>query len=221
MPPAAYGAIMAGTAIYGAIQGSRRTSAEKAATNMNNTMTNIANRQHMIAEPALKKAMQYYMTLAGGNRGAIQSHLAPDIMGLNQSYKGAETRMMNTMAPGPTRDRQMAEMQREKAGAVGMMPFIARNQAIDKMANQGQQGMGNSLTFYNGAANQLPMMAGFDQQRSQNWSQVGSLIGNMLMPQLTGQQPWGNFLGIGAGTKNPSTPQAAPAPTDFESNYYR
>lgn len=200
MPPAAYAGIMAGTAIYGAIQGSRKTDAEKATQNLSNTMSSIAGKQHSMAEPALQKAMQYYMTLASGNRTAIQGALAPSIQALNDSYKGGETRL-SMMPAGPTRDRQMAEMERERVGKLGMMPLSERNNAMSVLLNQGNTMNDSALGYYRQQAGLMPQLNAYQQQRGENWAQLGQTLGTIFMPQLTGQKSWGDF---GVGTKGPS-----------------
>jgi hypothetical protein len=194
---------MAGMAIYGAIQGARKSSAEKSTQNLSNTMSTIAMQQHTMAQPALQKAMQYYMTLAGGNRGQIQGAIAPQLSALNASYKGAETRM-GMMPAGPTRDRQMAELQRQKAGQIGMLPIEARNDAMQRLYGFGQEQDRSALGYYNQSANLLPQLNAFEQQRKQNYSDMGATLFNIFQPQIAGKAPWPS-LKYGSGTKSPQS----------------
>lgn len=198
--------VMAGVALYGAIRGSQKSDSEKASARLSNTMASIAEKQHTMAGPALQKAMQYYMTLAGGNRGAIQGAISPQVGAINDLYKGAETRL-GLMAPGPTKDRQMAEMQREKVGKISQLPIDARNDAFGRLVGMGNEANQSALGYYNSSANVNSLLQSYEQQRSQNWQKMGASMYSLFQPQLTGQARWGDtipsWMKAGSGTKNP------------------
>jgi hypothetical protein len=120
-----------------------------------NTLQGFAQGQTTMAQPALNKAMQHYMTLANGSRGAIGAELAPDINGVTESYRGAEKGLSRATPAGPARDRAIADMYRSKAGQIGMMPFQARQQAFTGLENMGNHATGNALDAYRGAASAL------------------------------------------------------------------
>lgn len=122
---------------------------------LSNEMASFAREQHTMAEPALQKAMQYYMQLATGNRAAIQGQLAPDIARLTETYRGAERGLEAKTAPGPSRDRAIAELYRQRAGQLGIMPFEARRSAVGDMAQLGGQRMNAALDAYGRAGSAL------------------------------------------------------------------
>lgn len=110
-----------------------------------NEIGGFARQQMSFGQPAMQKAMQHYMTLATGNRGAINAELAPERAGLTDTYRGAEQGMTARMAAGPERDRAIAQLYRQKAGALGVMPFQARSAAFS-----GLEGLGKFATQQGG-----------------------------------------------------------------------
>jgi hypothetical protein len=153
----------------------------------------MARQQHTLAGPALNKAMNHYMQLAGGNRAVMQSAMAPEINSLMDTYKGAE---MGTerLAPGPQRDRAIAELYRQKAGQMGMAGINARQNAFGQLGQMGQnlsQGansmFGMAGNVLGGQGNTLQGVAGMQQQRQQGWSQLGGAIGDIFMPYIMGK----------------------------------
>ena len=124
-------------------------------TALANEMKGIGQGQMTMAQPALNKAMQHYMTLASGNRAAIGSELAPETNAALESYRGAEKGLSRSTPAGPARDRAIADMYRQRAGQIGMMPFQARAQAFQGLEKMGNQGMSNALDAYRGAGTAL------------------------------------------------------------------
>lgn len=123
-------------------------------TGLSNELSSFARNQHTLAEPALSKAMQYYMQLATGNRGAIQGAIAPDVAQLQETYRGAERGIRRSMG-GASRDRAIADLYRQRAGQLGILPFQARQAAIGNMEQAGNQRMQNALSLYQGANSAL------------------------------------------------------------------
>lgn len=119
------------------------------------TLTGVAQNQMTMAQPALNKAMQHYMQLASGNRGAINAELAPERAGITESFSGAQKGLMNATPAGPARDRAIAEMYRSKAGQLGMLPFQARNAAFGNLQTMGTNYMSSAMDAYRGAGTAL------------------------------------------------------------------
>lgn len=120
-----------------------------------NELSGFARRQTTLAEPALTKAMQHYMTLASGNRNALNTELAPERAGITETYRGAQRGLESSMPAGPARDRAIAEMYRSKAGQLGMLPMQARSSAFGNIATMGQNYMTSALDAYRGAGSAL------------------------------------------------------------------
>lgn len=150
-------------------------------TGLSDEMATFARGQHTMAEPALQKAMQYYMTLASGSRGAIDAQLAPERNALTETYRGAERGMTSRMAAGPGRDRAIAELYRSKAGQMGLMPFMARQTAIGGLRDMGSDAMQRALQGYGQAGNAL--------------SGASNTGLNVLKAQQNANEQWGNFFG--------------------------
>lgn len=193
--------ITAGISVAGSLLGNRKSGAEKAmegtAKQQSALATQIqamAKNQHTMAGPALQKAMQHYMGLANGNTGAINSMLAPERGQLMETYRGAERGLSSRMAPGANRDTQMAELYRQRAGQMGMMPMMARQNAMGQLGNMGMtlnQGasdmMGMAGNVLSGATGTNAQIAQMQRQRQQGWQALGQNIGNIFMPWLQGK----------------------------------
>lgn len=179
--------VSAGVSAYGAHKQSQAASrAADAQTGLANQQANLskhildfANGQVSSSAPALNKAMQYYMTLATGNRGAINSVLAPQRASIMDTYSGAQRGIEARTAQGPQRDVMMGELQRQKAGQLGLMPFMARQQAVGQLANMGERGQQRGLLALTGASGPL--------------NSAGSMYDRALQNQLLGQQAWSEF----------------------------
>lgn len=196
--------------------GNRKTAAEKAMEGtarqqgvMANQISSMARQQHTMAGPAMQKAMQHYMQLAGGNRAAIQSALAPDMNNMMQSYKGAEIGMTSRMAPGPQRDAAIAALYQQKAGQMGMMPFHAKQNAFGQLGDMGQnlmqlgnQAYGTAGGILGGQAQTQSQLAQLAGQRQAQWGSLGEAVGNIFYPWLTGK--FGGAPGTFQMPKGPS-----------------
>lgn len=142
-----------------------------------------AGRGQMAAgEPALNKAMQHYMTLVTGNRGAINAEIAPERNQMLEGYRGAETGINAKLAPGPDRDRAIAELYRSKAGQAGMMPFQARQNAFQNLESAGEKRLSvgadlmKSSSGVFGGASDAAARAG--ENNADAWAGYGSIGAN-------------------------------------------
>ena len=188
-----------------------------------------ASRQlQQIGVPLLQTTGNYYKSLIGGDRGAIDSALAPDRAALQETYAGAQKGITNLR--GPTRDLAQAELAKSRAGAMGLLPSIARANAVEGGQRAGefattaageQRSRGASLFesaagLAGGAAN-TGVNQGYLQlaQGAQNASQakgMGTLIGQVLTGILNRNQ------GGGAQSPVPTTtwrPPMSPYPSSI------
>lgn len=147
-------------------------------------MQGFAKDQYAAGAPALNKAMEYYTKLATGNRGDIQSTLAPGIAQLNETYNGAQRGIESKLAPGPGRDQQIAQLYRQRAGQIGLMPSQARASAVGEMANLGQNRMNSAQDYFGKAGSALS-----------GASSTGVNYGNA---QNNASNRWGTTVGNGA-----------------------
>ena len=170
-------------------------------TALANETSQFARGQFAAGQPALQRAMQYYTTLASGSRGAIQSALAPSIGALRDQYSGVERGLSARLAPGPARDRAMADLKQKEAGQLGLMPFQARENAVGQMAGLGQENIGNALRAYGtsasaltGAANTIGQAADYRMAGNNVWSNFGTQAMNTWLPYLV--QKYGQNTGM-------------------------
>lgn len=152
----------------------------QAQSSLANTMQGIGNNQMSMAEPALSKAMGHYMQLASGNRGAIGSELAPDINGVTEASRGAQMGISRSMAPGPNRDKAIADLYRQRAGQIGMMPFQARNAAFGNLQTMGTNYMNSAMDAYKNASSALTGASNtgtkYMEARNQQYGTYGDII---------------------------------------------
>lgn len=216
--PAAIPLVVAGISAYSSYRQAK--SAGKAAdsqkalmgqqSGLANEMSGFARNQMSFSQPALQKAMQHYMTLVSGGRGALNSEIAPDVNAATESYRGAERGMTSSMAPGPRRDRALAELYRSKAGTIGMMPFQAKQNAYVGLENAGNNGMTLAMDAYRGAGSALSGASSTgsnyltaQQNASNKWGSMVSSLGDLGM----GAYDWyrksrtpGGYPGLPGGT---------------------
>lgn len=121
---------------------------------LSNEISGFARNQMNMSQPALSQAMKHYMTLATGNRNALQMETAPERNSMAESYRGAE-QGINSKLTGPARDRAIAELYRGKAGNMGMLAINARNGAFGNLSKQGGQQADLSATLFGSAGNTL------------------------------------------------------------------
>lgn len=166
-------------------------------------ISGFARENHSMAQPALQKAMQYYMNLASGNRAAINSALAPDRAALADAYKGAQRGLENTTARGPGRDRQIAEMYRQKAGQLGLMPFMAKSGAMQNLQGLGQNLMSGMQGMYGTAASALTGASNTMNNASYGMDRQFGYMNNFLnMAGRAGQEGYEWWKRSHPGTNN-------------------
>lgn len=175
--------------------------------NLSKLISDVSQRQHSIAEPAIGKAMQYYTKLAGGNSAAIQNTLAPQIASMTDTYRGAESGMTNRMSAGAGRDRATADLQRQKAAQLSMMPMMARSNANDQLGSMGQQMMGSANSMLglaagplSGASNSLNAAQQQSNANRSNFMDFGASMGKIFLPYLLNKAGGGGSTGV---TPNP------------------
>lgn len=145
------------------------------------------------SKPALDAAMRHYMTLATGNKGAINAELSPERAGIADTAAGVERGMMARMGPGAQRDQAMAGMGRQKEGALGLLPAQARSDAFGKLASLGQKQQTAGYNLLTGAAGALGgqtaginSMFNLQQQGNNAWGQFGRTMFDTYGPSLMG-----------------------------------
>ena len=158
-----------------------------AQTQMMNRQSGLANEistmgksQMQMGQPAMQKAMQYYMTLAGGGRGAMNAAMAPERGQMAESYRGAEQGMMARMAPGASREKAIAEMYRSKAGQMGTMPFMARQNAMGQLAGMGGQMMDRGGNLMGAASNAMSGASATGARVSDSRAASGNAYGDLI-----------------------------------------
>jgi hypothetical protein len=175
---------------------------QKQASPLITSMSDMARGQHTMASPALESALKYYTNLAGGNRGAIMSAIAPQIQDIQRSYLGSERGLMSRLAPGPVRDVQLGELYRQRAGDIGRLPFEARNVGAQGAGQLGSQVSGQAGQLYGQALSglgyglqgqqaMLSQIAQQNAQREQNNAKLGGDLWGIFGPWLTGKMGGG------------------------------
>jgi hypothetical protein len=81
-------------------------------------------------QPLLTQAATYYRNLLGTSKSGVQSAIAPAVAGVTDAARGARSSIEATMR-GPQRDQAEANLSRDTAGRVGLLPFQARTQALE------------------------------------------------------------------------------------------
>lgn len=189
---------------------------------LSQTMQTLGQNQISASQPALDAAMRYYRTAAQGNRGQIDTMLAPDRAAVNETSRGVERGLEAHMGPGAQRNQAEADLARQKQGQLGMMPMQARADSVGKLGAMGQQGTQMGFNALTGAAGALGgqtaginSMFGLQQQGNQGWNQFGQDMFKTYGPYLmnlgkgggssfggfqTPQKPVGPMSGWGEGS---------------------
>lgn len=196
--PVAAPLIMAGATVgssllasHAAGKSAQPTAAEQSAltaqTGAANQLTAQSKQLSQVGMPALRQSTSYFSKLAGGDKGAMQSSLAPEIGNINKTY-GTTQQTISRFLRGPSRDFQLGEAERERAGAVSGLYGPARANANSMLANiaqgtnsaaAGEAGTAGSLFGANasqGAANRF----GGAQLQEQAGADFGNLAFNLF-----------------------------------------
>jgi hypothetical protein len=157
-------------------------------SNLSKSIMGFGNKQFSLGAPALGQALKHYTALTMGNRGEINSALAPDRAQIAEGYTGAEQGMIARMAPGPTRDKAIADLYRQKAGQLGLLPFQARQNAVNQLGGIGSglvEGAGRSMSS---AANPLSAAGNLYENAGQNQANAWGAYGNIAVNAAQGAQ---------------------------------
>lgn len=171
----------------------------------------------MGAAGAYRAPGAYYGRILGGDRGAIDSVLSPDRAVITETYRGAG-KALDRMPAGGGKDLAAAELNRDRAGKLALLPGQARANAAQGALQVGaglqgvgatQSGTGSALSsqgvtargagasaynaLYGGAINQ-------DQFAQTQNRGTGDAIGRMIFDsvQQSGKKPGGR-AGAAAG----------------------
>lgn len=91
----------------------------------------------------------YYRSLARGNGAALDAAVAPERSAITSAYKGAAS-SLERGAPGPMRDKALADLRTQQAGKLADMTLQARRDAMGSYAgvasNAVGQGAGTSAS---------------------------------------------------------------------------
>lgn len=185
---------------------------------LSNSLMGYADKTYQLSQPALTRALGYYQTLAQGNRSAVNQTLAPQFAQLTDTYRGAGN-LVNNQLRGGARDYALAELARQKAGQLGLMPMQARMGAMGQLAGLGTNIMGQSqgwagaaTSALNGAGNTASAAGrqAYDMYKNAyaNASNAGNNLANLLGPAIKGLGGGGGGGGggFGGGDGNFGTP---------------
>lgn len=137
--------------------------------------------------PLLERSAGYYGSLLSGNRASVQRTLAPTIAQMTDVYTGAE-RNLSRMTPGAGRDEAIANLNKQRAGAIGGLPFQARQGAADALTNIGSSATGGGVNatgsaggLYGGLLGQQLALDKFSsEQQYQMGQNLSSLISQFI-----------------------------------------
>ncbi len=125
-----------------------------------NQMMTLGQGQVSASKPALDAAMHHYMTAAMGSRSAMDQQLAPERAAMADTARGTQRGLEAHMGAGAQRDEAMADLARRQYGASAMLPTQARNDAVGKLAEMGQQGMNRGMSMFGQAGGALSGQSG-------------------------------------------------------------
>lgn len=149
------------------------------------------NQRFTLSGPSYSKALDYYHGLINPGVGGLQAQLGPETGRLNETYRGTETKIKNSMV-GPQRDQQLGDLSRQKAFQLSGMGQGLRGDAAKTLLGEGGAGSaGPALGAMGSAAGQFGSIADFyrvwQQQKNQNTSQLGADWVKMFLPYLMKQ----------------------------------
>jgi len=164
-------------------------------TNLQNTGTTLTG----LGVPQLQQAGGYFSKLASGNRATMTQALSPEISQINSVY-GGTARTLSRFLRGPTRDVQMAEGERQRAGQIGGLFATARPQANTALAALGSQTVGQGVGAAGAAGSLFGTQAKLGQEadiaNAQLQSEAGQGFGGLLFNIL---KTWGPKAAAVAG----------------------
>lgn len=162
----------------------------------------------------LTTAGDYFRRIVNGNRAEMATALMPETSRINEMYTGANKGMFNLR--GPTKDRQLAENNRQRLSSLGQMIGGARGSAASSLGQIGSQlgqlGLGESavgMSGMQGAGSIWSRLLGGAEERGLASDlaseRTGQATGNLLFSVLRNVN-WG---GGGGNNASAALPNAA------------
>lgn len=207
-------AVMAGVSAYSAYKQSKaQSAAQNQAQSAINTQSGLANTladysksQYQLGKPALSTAIGMYTRLASGDRGAVQGAIAPDVARATEASQGVGKYLEQQGVRGGVRDTALAENRTKLAGTVGMMPFLARQNAIQNLGQLGSTTTSQGLTGMSGATGAAAGVTGAQlatgaqnfyqgEVLDQHIADFGTSLASMVIPYLNQQKGKGTGYG--------------------------
>jgi len=146
--------------------------------------------------PQLQQSGKYFSTLAGGNRAAMTQALSPEIESTNAVYGGA-TKTLSRFLRGPEKDVQLAETERERAGAIGRLFGQGRTAANANLASVGAGNVGAGMQASGAAGSMFGSVARTSQdaqiEQNKEQMQAGQGFGGLLFNVLKSFTPLGRI----------------------------
>ena len=146
-------------------------------------LTNNASFFSRTGAPLLSSAASYYQKLLGNSRSALQTAVAPVTNQIADTYNGARGQLDYSGVRGATKDMAVANLARDKAGAIAGVPFQARAGAASAAA-----GLGTNLGSLS-TGSLSPLLGTGEQSRQFNTGQgnlQGEALGGMFAQLLKG-----------------------------------
>lgn len=95
----------------------------------------------------------YLSPILSGSRGAVNQALAPDLAAITETYRGAGKALEQSGMRGGTRELATAELNRDRAGKLALLPSQARASAASAMMDVGTGHAGVGATQAGAAGN--------------------------------------------------------------------
>lgn len=155
-----------------------------------------AQKQFGQANTSLDQSANYFSPLLRGGRAAIDQTLAPERAGITETYRGAGKALEQSGMRGGTRDVAGAELNRDRAAKLALLPSAARQGAASAMLQVGQT-QGNMAATQAGTAANL--FGNATQAKGVSGSGYNALLGDATDRWKT-QNAAGGVAGGGIGS---------------------
>lgn len=154
----------------------------------------------------LQPLIAFSQMTASGDKGAMNTALAPSISGVTSAYAGSKNNIMDTLAPGAGREFALGQLERDKANNLAQLPNNAYLQSLNTLAQigsgQGQFGLqqlGAGLRSGEGASQtNSTVMQAEAQKKASQLGLLGSMAGAAGMA-MTGGMAGGMAKSGGGG----------------------
>jgi len=155
--------------------------------------------------PRIQQAMGYYDALARGDRGKMQSVLAPSIAQITDQYRGAEDSVNYSSVRGGSRDLAKSQLLRDKASKLALLTTGQQPAAWDALNSTGMGLLSASQGGSATAGSILSGMTGNAAARRMYGAQVGAQTGSDLGGILADVMKNSKGKKWGGGGGNPPT----------------